>query len=85
MLGSLDDFVLELGGQVDKVGTVPRHPDQQIAVFLGVFLGRDEGILVDDIELEVSQFHIAGGPDQRHQIPGSHFPVNSCRTQLQIQ
>ena len=38
VLGSGDDFVLELFGHVVEVVGVASHPDEQVSVLVGMFL-----------------------------------------------
>ena len=63
VFGAVDDVVLQVGGHVAEVRTVPGHTDDQVAIAVGVLLGGEQGVAVDDVELEMPQFQVAPRAD----------------------
>ena len=43
VFGAVDDVVLQVGGHVAEVRTVPGHTDDQVAIAVGVLLGGEQG------------------------------------------
>lgn len=53
MLGPAGDLALDLFGEGGEVGVVSRHPYREALEVLGVFLCCQQGLLSDDVELDV--------------------------------
>ena len=55
VLGTGNEVVLQILGEFREVGAVACNTDNEAAVLLGILLGVDEGLSVDDVELHVPQ------------------------------
>ena len=82
---SADDLVLKLGRKVYEVRTVAGYTDQQVPVLFRVLLGGDQCLSVDDVELEVPHFQVAGSPYERHELLRAFWACNRRRRQLHVQ
>ena len=56
MLGSRNEIVLQIAGQFGEVGAVPRNADYESPVFPRIFLGRQHGFTINDIELHMGSY-----------------------------
>ena len=68
MLGPLDDLVLQLDRAIQEIFAVAGHPDDQVAVLLGVLLSIALGVGGDHVELDVVPRHLEVGPDQMAEV-----------------
>ena len=57
VLRSCDDFVLQLLRHVVEVVGVARHADEQVFVVIRLLLGIEQGLRIDDVELDVMSSH----------------------------
>ncbi len=90
---SADDLFLVVTVKIDEVIAVTGHPDQQVAVFVGVFLGGAQGLGIDDIELDVMAAEGEIGADKAAQLvkipiggeyAGEKALIEQCAPRLQL-
>ena len=68
LLGTADDFVLQILAKVVEVVAVACHTDDEVAVVLRVFLCVAQSVGVYHVELDVVAVHTEVGADEVYQV-----------------
>ena len=64
MFRTINNVILQISGKIAKIRAVTCYAHKEAAVVIRLFLRVQQGLPVDDIELQMPQFQIAPGADQ---------------------
>ena len=85
MLCSGDQIVLQIWGEINKVGAVTSNTHDQASVLLRILLSCQQGFLVQNVELHMPEFQIAEGADEGNQFFGAFVAFNAFGGKLDVQ
>ena len=63
-----NDFVLKLFGHVVEVVGIASHTYEQVFVVIGLLLGIEQGLCINDVELDMVSTHAEIGADEGHEF-----------------
>ena len=84
VLGTGNEVVLQILGEFREVGAVACNADNEAAVLLGILLGVDEGLSVDDVELHVPQPQIHKGADEADELACAFLAGKAAGGELNV-
>ena len=70
---------------IAEVRAVPGHTDDQVAIAVRVLLGGEQGVAVDDVELEMPQLQVAPRADDAHDFLRALLARHALGRQLDVQ
>nr|VUD30767.1 Uncharacterised protein [Raoultella sp. NCTC 9187] len=79
-----DDFVLNFFAQLDEVGAVARHADDQVAVFFRLLLRFFQHFVIDVAELHLTVAENRCGTQQRDQAMASFRRIQQPFEELEV-